>query len=421
MPPREIVITGVGVASPLGIGRQAFWSALLAGTSGVARITTAGLAELPVQLSAEVRNFDPQAFVKPRKSLKVMARDTQLGMTAAALARDDSGLGPQAVDPDRFGVVYAADTINPTLSESADPYRPCVENGEFHMDFWGTRGFAASYPLGMLKLLPNMIACHVSIGQDARNHNNTLYMGDVSGILAIGEAASVIQRGAAEVMLAGGASSRMQPLDWARASITLELSHRNDDPATASRPFDAHRDGQVRGEGSAALVLEERKHATRRGASILASVRGWGSSFDPPCTASSPLGTGLHRAIVAALRAAGVEPAEIGHINAHGLSTLADDPIEAEVLRGLLPATPVTALKSYFGNLFAASGVIETAASALAIAEQQVPSTLNYEIADPLCPLNVIVGGPRTGLSPYALVINRTSAGQAAALVLGPA
>ena len=194
MPPREIVITGIGVASPLGIGRQTFWSALMAGTSGVGELTAFDPGELPVRLAAEVRGFDPQAFVKPRKSLKVMARDTQLGMTAAGLAREDSRLAPSAIDPDRFGVVFAADTINPTLSESADPYRPCIQDGQFHMEQWGTRGYGASYPLGMLKLLPNMIACHVSISQDARNHNNTLYMGEVSGLLAIGEAASVIQR-----------------------------------------------------------------------------------------------------------------------------------------------------------------------------------------------------------------------------------
>ncbi len=290
---REIVITGVGVVGPLGIGRQAFWSALLAGTSGVSESTNFDARGLPVRLVAEIRDFDPQAFVKPRKSLKVMARDTQLGMTAAALARDDAGLTAPSIDPDRFGVVYAADTINPTLSESADPYRPCIQDDQFHMEQWGTRGFDASFPLGMLKLLPNMIACHVSISHDARNHNNTLYMGDVSGLLAIGEAASVIQRGAAEVMLAGGASSRMQALDWARACVTLELSHRHEDPSAASRPFDARRDGQVRGEGAAALILEDRKHATRRGATVLASVLGWSSSCDPRGSGPSQAGSGL--------------------------------------------------------------------------------------------------------------------------------
>jgi 3-oxoacyl-[acyl-carrier-protein] synthase II len=420
MPPREIVITGVGVVSPLGIGRQAFWSALMAGTSGVGELTSFDGSALPVRLAAEVRDFNPQAFVKPRKSLKVMARDTQLGMTAAGLAREDAGLTVPSVDPDRFGVVFAADTINPTLGESADPYRPCIQEGQFHMDRWGTRGFDASFPLGMLKLLPNIIACHVSIGHDARNHNNTLYMNEVSGIQAIGEAASVIQRGAAEVMLAGGSSSRMQPLDWARACLLLELSHRHDAPGAASRPFDAHRDGQVRGEGAATLVLEERKHAVRRGATVLASVLGWGSSSEPRGAAAANVGSGLQRAIAMALRSAGIDPSEVGHVNAHGLSTIDSDRIEAQVLGGLLPATPVTAPKSYFGNLYAASGVIETAVSVLAIASGQVPATLNYEFPDPQCPLNVIRGEPLSGTSPVALVINRNITGQAAALVLGP-
>jgi 3-oxoacyl-[acyl-carrier-protein] synthase II len=391
----------------------------MAGQSGIGELTAFDGSSLPVRLAGEVRNFDPQAHVKPRKSLKVMARDTQLGMTAAGLAREDSGLAPAAIDPERFGVVFAADTINPTLSESADPYRPCIHDGQLHMDEWGTRGFAASYPLGMLKLLPNMIACHISISHDARNHNNTLYMSEVSGIQAIGEAAGVIQREAAEVMLAGGASSRMQPYDCARACATLELSHRHDYPTAASRPFDARRDGQVRGEGAAALVLEERKHAVRRGATVLARVLGWGSSSDMSRTDPANAGSGLERAIQFALRSAGIEPSEIGHINAHGLSTISSDRIEARVLSRIFPQTPVTAPKSFFGNLFAASGAIETAASVLALATGRVPQTLNYEFPDPECPLNVIHGEPLLRSKPYALVINRTLAGQAAALVLG--
>ena len=251
MPPREIVITGVGVVSPLGIGREAFWSALMAGTSGVGEITAFDASSLPVRLAAEVRNFDPQAYVKPRKSLKVMARDTQLGMTAAGLAREDSGLAPSSVDPDRFGVVFAADTINPTLSESADPYRPCVHEGRLHMDEWGTRGFAASYPLGMLKLLPNMIACHISIGHDARNHNNTLYMSEVSGIAGH-------WRGGRRHSARRRRSDAHRRRQFADAAV--RLCPRLRDPgvvtperrsAAASRPFDARREGQVRGEGAA--------------------------------------------------------------------------------------------------------------------------------------------------------------------------
>ncbi|HEY5315301.1 MAG TPA: beta-ketoacyl synthase N-terminal-like domain-containing protein, partial [Pirellulales bacterium] len=244
--PREIVITGIGVVSPLGIGLEPFWDALRCGRSGVGLIAGLDSSSLPVKLAAEIRDFDPLQYVKPRKSLKVMARDTQLGMTVAAMAREHARLGPGTIDPERFGVVFSADTLSAAPDDSTQGYVPCIYDGQFHMEHWGTRGLANSFPLSMLKLLPNMIACHISIAHDARAHNNTLYMGDASSLMALSEAAQVIARGAADVMLAGGASSRMQPMDWVRSCLLHELSHRSDQPERASRPFDQQRDGQVR-------------------------------------------------------------------------------------------------------------------------------------------------------------------------------
>jgi 3-oxoacyl-[acyl-carrier-protein] synthase II len=241
----------------------------------------------------------------------------------------------------------------------------------------------------------------------------------VSSLLAIAEAAQVIARGAADVMLAGGASSRMQPMDWVRGCLTQELSRRSDEPERASRPFDLARDGQVRGEGSAALVLEERGHAQRRGATILASLLGCASSCDPPAGVA-PVGTGLAGAIARALKHAGVEARSLGHINAYAPSTRNDDRIEAQVLAGSCPGVPVTALKSYFGNVFSAGGALETAASVLALDARLVPKTLNYERPDPECPVPVI-DEPLSAAPPFALKISRTSAGQAAAIVLGGA
>jgi 3-oxoacyl-[acyl-carrier-protein] synthase II len=416
--PRDIVITGMGVVSPLGIGRDAFWQSLISGTSGVGHISTFDASALPVRLAAEVRGFDPQAYVKPRKSLKVMARDTQLGMTAAALAREDASLESTTVDPERFGVVFSADTLNPPTEDSALPYFGCMVDGHFDFSLWGTRGIERQYPLFMLKLLPNMIACHISIAYDARGHNNTLYTGDVSSLLAVGEAARVIARGHADVMLAGGASSRMQPLDWIRACLQFELSHREDEPAAAMRPFDLGRDGQVCGEGAATLVLEERRHATARQAPILAQLIGWSSACDVSSGGQRQPGTGLARAIEVALRQAGVAPHEVGHVNAHGLSSPREDRIEAQVLARLLPGVPVTAPKSFFGNLFSASGAVELAASVLALVHGEVPATLNYEQPDPECPLTIVRGEPLRSAKPIALVVNRTCAGQAAAVVV---
>ncbi|HEX4147609.1 MAG TPA: beta-ketoacyl-[acyl-carrier-protein] synthase family protein [Pirellulales bacterium] len=415
---REIVITGVGVVSPLGVGSDPFWKALVNGRSGIGPITSFDASGLPVKLAAEVRNFDPIQYVKPRKSLKVMARDTQFGMTAAALARESAGLG--AVDPERFGVVFSADTISTNPGESFEAYAPCIVDGEFQIERWTSHGMANSFPLGMLKLLPNMIACHISIAQDARGHNNTIYTGDVSSLLAIAEAAQVIARGAADVMLVGGASSRMQPIDWVRSCLSLELSHRQDEPERASRPFDLERDGQVRGEGSAAFVLEERGHAQRRGVRILGRVLACASSFDPPASAA-PAGTGLAHAISRALSLAGLEARSLGHINTHAPSTQIDDRIEAQVLAGVCPGIPVTAFKSYFGNLFSASGAVETAASVLALGAGSIPMTLNYEHPDPGCPVPVIAREPLTGAPEVALKVGRTTAGQSAVVVLaGP-
>lgn len=416
--PREIVITGLGIASPLGIGIDPFWESLQAGRSGVGLITLTDAGPLPVKLAAEVRDFDPLKYVKPRKSLKVMARDTQLGMTAAALAREHARLEAGAVDPDRFGVVFSADTISAEAIESTQCYVPCIYDGAFHGEHWGTLGLANSFPLGMLKLLPNMIACHVSIAHDARGHNNTLYNGDVSAVLALWEASQVIARGAADVMLAGGASSRMQPMDWARSCVTQELSHRCDDPQRASRPFDLLRDGMVRGEGSAVFVLEERKHAERRGAPILGRLLAFASNFDPPEAAA---GKGLQRAIIGALQRAGIDPRTVGHINAHAASTRNEDRIEAQAIAHVCPDVPVTALKSYFGSAYAAGGMLEVAGSVLALNADVVPITLNYEQPDPECPVRVVAREPLAGRPAVALKVSRTVSGQAAAVVLAAA
>jgi 3-oxoacyl-[acyl-carrier-protein] synthase II len=209
----------------------------------------------------------------------------------------------------------------------------------------------------------------------------------------------------------------MQPLDWVRAMKTVELSQRNADPAGACRPFDADRDGQVRGEGACALVLEDRRLATAHGARILARILGWSSSCDLP---GEKPGGGLRRAVLAALRAAELGPAEVGHINAHGLSTVASDRVEAHVWHELLPAVPVTAPKSFFGNLGAASGSVEGAASILAFVHGLVPRTLNYHRPAADCPVPVVTE-PLSGRPATAVLANVTPAGQAAVLIIAGA
>jgi 3-oxoacyl-[acyl-carrier-protein] synthase II len=414
----EVVITGLGVVSPLGIGREAFWSALCAGRSGVGPITGFDASAMPVRIAAEVKNFNPLEYVRPRKSLKVMSRESQFGVAVADLARQDSGLGPEAVDPNRMGVIFGADASISPMDETTLTYKVCNVNGQFEFARWGTDGMAQTFPLGMLRLLPNMVACHVSIVQDARGPNNTIYQSEISGLLALTEAARVIERGHADVMFAGASSSRIHPFECSRLCLFKEMSQRNDDPATACRPFDSTRDGQVRGEGAACFVLESRRHAEARGARILARLAGLASSSVGHSNGKPGPAIGLQRAITRALAEAGRTPQQIGHINAHGLATRSDDMLEAQVLNDLLPGVPVTAPKSSFGTLSAGAGIVEAAVSVLALTHGLVPPTLNYHQPDPHCPIPVVHGEPLAGAAPCALVINHMAIGQAAAVVL---
>ena len=421
MAPHDAVITGLGIVSPIGIGREAFWASLLAGRSGVAPIASFDASSLPVRIAAEVSDFDPKQYVRPRKSLKVMSRDAQFAVTAADLAWEDAGFGSAALDPDRVGVVVGADRVRNEFSDIEGTFRACRIEGQFKPELWPTVGAAEAYPLMLLKNLPNMLGSHISILKDARGPNNTICLAEASSLLALGEAAAAIERGAADVMVAGGAASRMHPIDWVRSELGDQLSHDNDNPAAASRPFDARRNGAVRGEGGALFVLESRQHAEARGARIWGRVLSWTSSAALPSSSPTALGTAIERTARRALELAKLSPAQLGFISAHGLSTSTGDALEAQALRKAIGNRPVVAFKSYFGNLGAAGGAVELAASVLAINERMLPVTLNYEQPDAACPIEVVRGEPRGGIGGPALALNYSSAGQVAAIVVtGP-
>jgi 3-oxoacyl-[acyl-carrier-protein] synthase II len=390
---------------------------LRAGRSGIAPITMFDPTGLPVRIGGEVKGFEPKQFVKPRKNLKIMARDSQLGVAASVLACRDAGIEVGGVAPDRFGVVLGADSIGSTLDASEASYRECIVDGTFRFERWALEGAAASFPLNFLKVLPNMIASHISIASDARGPNNTVHHGELSSLLALCEAAGVIQRGAADVMLAGGASSQMNPFDWVRHCLMGRLSPSDEVPERVMKPFDADRSGQVHSEGATVLVLERREHASRRGAAPIARIAGWNTVFSMNSKRETT-GRALIRALAGAVDDAGLTPAAIGHLNANGLSTPTDDPIEAAAIRTVLAAVPVTAPKSYFGNLGAAAGSTEMLASLLALRDGVLPHTLNYQRPDPNCDVNVVRDTALEGGSPNALVVNATRGGQATAVVL---
>ncbi len=416
----EVVITGVGVVSPIGIGKEAFWDNLLAGHCGLGPVSADIVAGMPPQLFGHVPNFEAKVFVANRKSLKVMSRDAQLGIAASVLACRDAGVANGSIDPERMGVVLGADQICAPLSESQDAYRACCVEGQFDFGRWVSHGMAASYPLGMLRVLPNMIASHVSIAHDARGPNNTIHEGEISGLLAVIESASVIQRGMADVMLAGGASSQMHPLEFARRFAMGGLTPRHEDPSTAVRPFDARRDGHVWSEGAAVVLLESRRHAEKRGARIHARLKGWGATFEPVDSNRNLSGSGLRRAIAGAMKHASAELGDLGHVKAHGLSTIRDDAVEARVLGSMLPETPVTALKGQLGNARAAGSVLELVAAVLAAESGCVPAMRNHDTPDPACPVRAVLGEPLKAGPADALCITWMPFGQAAAVVIGP-
>jgi len=414
---REIVVTGIGVVSPIGIGRAAFRAGLESGASGVREIQRFDTNYLPVNFGAELADFDGKDYVKPRKAIKLMARPLQTSFAAAELAVVDAGLSPGSVSTDRFGVVLGSELFYLEVDEMVDAYSMCAGDGTMDKSKWYPAAAANLNPLWMLRYLPNMPACHIGIAHDARGHNNTIVSGDASGILAIGEAMRTMERGNADVMLTGGVGQRIN-LNPLMRREGKDLSKRRDNPTAASRPFDADRDGQVNGEGTAIFVLETREHAERRGAKILARMLSFASTFQSPVAGQPIQSDGIARSIRLALAEAGVSPAQVGHVNAHGLSTIPDDIAEAIAIRSELGDTPVTALKSYFGNLGAGSGPVELAGSLLNFASGHVPRTLNYERPDPQCPVNVVHGQPLTRQSPILVKLSQSTTGQCAALVV---
>ncbi len=418
----RVVVTGIGVVSPIGIGTDAFWRNLIAGRTGISGLSAFPTTDLPSKLAAEIHDFDPVEYIYNKKYIKVMSRDIQLGVAAASMAVKESGLVRGLIDPERFGVEFGAGHISTSPMELADAARTLAD-AEAGREFtrWGEDSMGQICPLWLLKQLPNMPACHVAIEHDARGPNNTITSCESSALLALAEAMRIIQRGAADAMIVGACSSYIQPLEITRLNLYEGLS-RGDDPTHSCRPFDKNRDGTVVGEGAAAFVLESWEHAVRRGAPIYCEVLGVGAGCDGRDPANRAGGIGLARAIQSALRQSELTPNDLGHINAHGKGTQRDDLAEARAYHTALgtvgEAIPVTALKSYFGHFDAGAGAVELAGSLLAMRHGQLPITVNYRTPDPLCRLNIVHDEPMTMTNRTAISVNRTRMGQSAAAVI---
>ncbi len=430
--PRRVVITGLGVVSPLGNSVEALNSALVSGRSGVQPLTLLPPIHDRVTYGGECRDFtgDIENFgelekdVKKaiRKALKMMCRETMLAIASAQQALADAKFATAGLDPERCGVVFGSDYMLSPPDDFVDGMVKCgAREGSFRYGEWGDQGLEQMNPLWMLKFLPNMPGSHIAILNDLRGPNNSLTLREASSLMAVREAMQTIQRGHADLILAGSTGTRIHSFKTVHAIQTEQLANAECPPAEASRPFDAQRSGMVVGEGAGSIVLEELESAQRRGATIYGEVVGTGSSIVASSKLKGNRRQAFANAIRAALDSANLGADQCGHINAHGLATTEADAEEAAAIGdcfGDASATvPVVAAKSYFGNLGAGSGMVELVASTLAMQDGKLFGTLNYATPDPACPVSVSAAGDRPAGTSF-LKLSVTPQAQAAAVVV---
>jgi 3-oxoacyl-[acyl-carrier-protein] synthase II len=421
---RRVVITGMGAISPIGLSKAEFWKNLLQGRSGVSHITLFDASSFATRIAAEVKDFDPLHFIAKRKMIKVMMRDMQFAVAAAKVAIEDSQLNTEEIDPLRFGVVIGAglistdfEEISPAIMNSRD------DNGDYDIVRFGKEGMNSIFPLWLLKQLPNMLASHISIIYGCQGPSNTITTGCASSANAVGEAFRIITRGGADVVIAGGASSRINPTKVVCYHKLGVLSQRNDEPEKASRPFDARRDGFVIGEGGGIIILEEIEHARARGSHIYGEITGYGCSSDILAGKERIVKPeSKARAIRAALKESGMEPVDIDYISAHGYAIPFTDVLETEAIKQVWGekayAVPVSSIKGQIGDLGPASGVFGLISAALAMDDGVIPCTANYEVKDPKCDLDYVPNKPRKRALSAALCNSFDFMGQNVSLVI---
>jgi 3-oxoacyl-[acyl-carrier-protein] synthase II len=423
---RRVVVTGLGVVAPNGIGKEAFWTACVEGKSGIGPIRSFDASEHPVQIAGEIQDFDATPYVPPaqRKSLKIMGRAMRFAVGAAAMARNDAGMEMQHMSPERIGVVMGTGIVPvdlldlaPLLSEA------CDENGQLQPARLGKSGAGALFPLWILKYLPNMVAAHISLALNAQGPNSTITTACAAGTQAVGEGFRLIARGDADIVFAGGADSRIDPLLILAYTSLGALSRGNRPPHEVSRPFDRQRDGFVLGEGAGVMVLEELEHARRRGATIYAEVLGLGTTFDAyAVTKPDPEGRGAARAIRAALKEARIDPRDVDYINAHGTSTKLNDLMETVAVKQVFGpdarSLPLSSIKSMVGHLIGAAGAVEAVALALTLKHGVLPPTINLTQPDPECDLDYVPNTARDLPVRTAVSTSFGFGGQNAALVM---
>lgn len=378
---RRVVITGLGAVTPLGNDVDTFWSNLVAGKSGISGIEEMDVSEYPVKFGGVVRNFEPEKYID-RREVRRLDRFVQFAVGAASDALTDSGVQITADNQDRIGVMIGSGIGGiHTLLEN---YRVLMERGPKRVS-----------PFVVPMMIANIASGQISIMFGVKGPNSTPVTACATGTHAIGDAFKIVQRGAADVMIAGGAEAAIVDLALAGFSNAKALSMRNDDPEHASRPFDLNRDGFVIAEGAGVMILESLEHATARGAKIYGEVIGYGMSGDAyHVTAPEPEGHGAASAMRAALLDAGIQPTDVDYINAHGTSTDLGDRLETLAIKKVFGdhayALSVSSNKSMTGHTLGAAGGIEGIATVLTAKEGIMPPTINYDTPDPECDLDYV-------------------------------
>src|SRR5688572_1364126 len=409
MDQRRVLITGLGVITPIGVGADALWTGLRRGTSAVREVTRFDAAPFRSRIAGEVRDFHATDHIEARRARR-LDRFSQFSVAATRLALEDAELALERENRDRIGAMMGTALGG-------------VAHGEAQSRAFYLEGPKSVDPWLALSVFAGAASCNIAIDFGLTGPNSTNGMSCASGTIAVGEAYRAIARGDADAMVAGGAEAPLAPLCFGAFAFIRAMSTRNDDPGRASRPFDAGRDGFVMAEGAAVLVLEERSRAVARGAPIYGEVCGYGLTNDAHhMTAPRPDGRQAARAMALALKEARVAPHEIGYINAHGSSTPLNDPTETSSVKQVFGdharRLALSGTKGYYGHALGASGAIEAAICALALRHGWLPPTVNLEAPDPACDLDFIRGEGRPARPEYVLTNSFGFGGVNASLVI---
>jgi 3-oxoacyl-[acyl-carrier-protein] synthase II len=391
---RRVVVTGVGLLTPLGIGTQETWQAIREGRNGISRIEQFDPAGFNCRIAGEVKNFEPNRYIE-RKEIKKMGRFIQFGIAATEFAIEQSALRIDARNAERVGVYIGSGIGGFEVIERE--HKTLLEKGPSRIS-----------PFFIPATIINLASGYVSIRTGAKGPNSATATACTSSAHSIGDSYRIIQRDEADVMICGGAEAAVTPLSIGGFAAMRALSQRNDEPEKASRPWDAQRDGFVVGEGSGMLILEELEHARRRGATILAEIVGYGMSSDAHHITSPPEdGDGAFRVMRLAIKDAGLEPHQIDYINAHGTSTEVGDKIETAAIKRAFCEhaykLAVSSTKSMTGHLLGGAGGLEAGITVLALRDQIAPPTINHEFPDPECDLDYVPNHARETKIEYAL------------------